>query len=69
MFLSLFKRFGLKSIHCNDCELFKHKHASFPISNIKSLNFFSLIHNDIWGPIVPNIYGVKWFVSFIDILG
>jgi len=28
---------------------------------------FALIHSDIWGPSsIPNITGVRWFISFID---
>jgi hypothetical protein len=48
------------------CELAKHKRASFPISNKRSSILFYLIHNDIWGPTIPNVSGARWFVSFID---
>ena len=50
MFPSLFKGFDLESFHCNDCEFVKHKRASFQKGNTKTLNPFSLIHSDIWGP-------------------
>ena len=67
MFPSLFKGFDLESFHCNDCEFAKHKRASFQKSNTKTLNPFSLIHSDIWGPsTIPNISSARWFVSFVD---
>ena len=67
MFPSLFKGSNVESFHCTECEFAKHKRTSFLKSNTKTLNPFSLIHNDIWGPTtVPNISGAKWFVSFID---
>ena len=66
MFPSLFKGFELESFHCNDCEFAKYKCASFQKSNTKTINPFSFIHSDIWGPTIPNISSARWFVSFID---
>jgi len=60
MFPMLFKESTIEMFHCNDCELAKHKRASFPISNTRTLIPFSLIHSDIWGPsAVPNVSGAK----------
>ena len=67
MFLGLFKGFDLGQFHCDVCELAKHKHVSFPISNTRASMPFTLIHSDVWGPsTVHNIFGAHWFVSFID---
>ena len=67
MFPSLFKEFDLESFHCSNCEFSKHTHASYQKSNTKTLNHFSLFLSDIWGPsTIPNIFGARWFVSFIE---
>ena len=67
LFPSLFQNLDEKHFHCDVCELAKHKHVSFPISNKKSSAPFSLVHSGIWGPYaVPNISGARLFVSFID---
>ena len=67
MFPSLFKGFDVKDFHCEVRELAKHKHVPFSVSNKISSNPFYLIHSDIWGPSTfPNIFGTRWFVSFID---
>ena len=57
----------VESFHCEVCELAKHHHASFPISNKRTSIPFSLIHGDVWGPSkVPNISRASLFVVFID---
>ena len=67
MFLGLFKGFDLGQFHYDVCEPAKHKHVSFPISNTRASMPFTLIHSDVWGPsTVHNIFGARWFVSFID---
>lgn len=67
MFPSFFKGYRVESFNCTDCEFAKHKRTSFQHVNKKSLEPFSLIHSDIWGPsIVSNISGARWFVLFID---
>ena len=63
----LFKEMSVKHLHCVVCELAKHKHAYFQISNKRTNVCFSVIHSDIWGPsTISNIFGAHWFVSFID---
>ena len=67
IFPSLFKNLNVGSLHCEVCELAKHKRVSFPISNKMSSFPFSLFHTDVLGPThVPNISGAKWFLTFID---
>ena len=67
MFPLLFKGIDVEKLHCDVCELAKHRRASFPISNKRVSIPFMLIHSDIWGPTtIPNISGFRWFVSFID---
>ncbi|KAL2336894.1 hypothetical protein Fmac_011340 [Flemingia macrophylla] len=60
MFPSLFTKLDVESLHCEVCELAKHKRVSFPISN-KISNFpFYLVHTDVWGPSnVPNVSGAR----------
>ncbi|KAJ9703130.1 hypothetical protein PVL29_004767 [Vitis rotundifolia] len=67
MFPHLFQGLDISEFHCETCELAKHTHVSFPISNKRSSHPFHLIHSDIWGPsTIPNISGARWFVSLID---
>ena len=37
IFPSLFKNISIESLHCDICEFAKHKRASYPISNTRSL--------------------------------
>ena len=64
MFLSLFKSLDVESFHCEVCELAKHKHVPFPISNKRSL-FLSILFTMIFETI-PNVFRARWFVSFIN---
>ena len=49
------------------CELAKHHRAVFSPVPYKASKPFSLIHSDLWGPSrIPNISGIKWFITFID---
>jgi len=67
IFPSLFKNLDMESLHCEVCELAKHKGVPFPISNKISPSPFVLVHTDVWGPSnVPNISGTRWFITFID---
>lgn len=67
MFLSLFERLDIITFHIYSCEFAKHTLTSFPISNKRSSSPFYMIYSDIWGPsIVSNIFGSRWFVSFVD---
>jgi hypothetical protein len=66
-FLPFFLNLDVESLCCEVCELAKHKHASFSLSNKVGTSPFYLIHTNVWGPsIVPNISGARWFVTFID---
>ena len=57
----------LRVFHCEICELAKHKCSTFSINNKRSSEPFYLIHSDIQGPSpVPNIFGARQFVFFID---
>ena len=67
LFPFLFKNLNVESLHCDVCELAKHKCVPFPISNKMSPFPFVLVHTDVWGlAYVPNILGAKWFLTFID---
>ena len=67
MFPPLFENVSVENLHCDVCELAKHHRVSFPLSSIKFVKTFSLIHSDVWGPSkIPNITKAKWFVIFID---
>ena len=47
----------MRIFHCNLCELAKHIHTSFPISNKRMSSPFTLIHIDVWGPsMVPKCF-------------
>ena len=67
MFPLLFKGINVDKVHCDICELVKHRRVSFPISQTRTLFPFDLIHSDIWGPsTISNIFGARWLVLFID---
>jgi hypothetical protein len=67
LFPSLLKNLDVESFCCEVCELAKHKHVSFPVSNKISTSPFYLIHTHVWGPSnVANISSSRWFVTFID---
>ena len=67
LFPSLFSNLDVASLNCEGCELAKHKCVPFPVSNNMSIFPFYLIHTDVWGPsTVPNIFGARWFLTFID---
>ena len=59
----LFKGIDVEKLHCDVCELAKHQHASFPISNQRVSIPFVLVHSDIRSPAtIPNTSGSKWFL-------
>ena len=67
LFPSLFTNLDVEGFSCEVCEMAKHKHIPFPISNERSVSSFYLIHSDVWGPsVIPNVSGARWFVTFID---
>ena len=54
-------------IACDACAFFKQKRLKYSSSTSKSLQFFELIHVDIWGPIsVSSINGYKYFLTIVD---
>ena len=60
MFPRLFQGLDIYEFHCETCELTKHTHVSFPISNKRSFHHFHFIHSDIWGPsTIPNVSGAR----------
>ena len=66
MFPYLFQRSDIYEFHCETCELAKHTHVPFPISN-KSSHPFYLIHSDTWGPsTISNVFRARWFVSLTN---
>lgn len=63
---SLFNKDSI-NFQCEVCQLSKHTRSSYPLQSYKSSHPFHMIHSDIWGPSrVNNIFGSRWFVTFID---
>jgi len=54
--LLLFKNLSVESLHCEVCELVKHKCVPFPIIDKMSPSPFFLVHTDVWGPFFPCSY-------------
>lgn len=59
---------SVSELHCESCELGKHKRVSFlPRVDTRASAPFRLVHSDIFCPIrVPNQCGYQYFVIFID---
>ncbi|GAA0184838.1 hypothetical protein LIER_32126 [Lithospermum erythrorhizon] len=52
---------------CEICPLSKHQRLSFPMSSIKSVYPFELIHADVWGPYrTPTYLGNHYFLTLVD---
>jgi len=67
LFPTLFKNLNLQSLHSEVCELAKHKHIPFPMTNKISTSPFYLVHTNVGSPSKdPNILGAKWFITFTD---
>ena len=67
LFLSLCSNKASLDFQCGVCELAKHHRASFLKSKYRLSIPFTLIHNDLWGPLpTPNRTHKKWFITFID---
>lgn len=67
IFPFLFQGLDVENFHCEVCELAKHTRVPFLGSDKRSSLPFYLIHSDIWGPsTIPNVFGIRWFVSFIN---
>jgi len=59
--------FSPSIITCDACAFAKQKCLKYFSSTSKSLQFFELIHVDIWGPIfVSSIDGYKYFFTIVD---
>ena len=64
---NLFSHISVSSIKCEQCIYAKNHRVPFKISLNKSLNPFSCVHTDVWGPFsTPSVSGHRYFVSFID---
>jgi len=59
--------FSPSTIACDSCAFAKQKRLKYFSSTGKSLQFFELIHVDIWGPIsISFIDGYKYFLTIVD---
>lgn len=66
LFPKLFSQLTVSNFKCNNCELAKSHHVTFPSSMNKSPVPFMIIHSDVWGPThTPSLSGAHWIVSFI----
>lgn len=67
MFPSLFSKVNNETLHCEVCEIAKHKRVPFPLNNKRCTIPFHLVHTDVWWPsTTPSVSGARWFVTFID---
>jgi hypothetical protein len=67
MFPSLFSDVKVETLHCEVCEIAKHKRVPFPLNNKRCTIPFHLVHTDVWGPsTIPSVFGARWFITFID---
>ncbi|XP_031505644.2 retrovirus-related Pol polyprotein from transposon TNT 1-94 isoform X1 [Nymphaea colorata] len=54
-------------LSCDVCQFAKHVRASYPVSNTRANEVFSLIHSDVWGPLGINTRcDFEYFITFID---
>ncbi|XP_019260764.1 PREDICTED: uncharacterized protein LOC109238744 [Nicotiana attenuata] len=52
---------------CTTCPCAKQTRQSFPISSIKTVARFELVHMDVWGPYkIPTVNGNKFFLTVVD---
>jgi len=64
LFIPLYNKLDVESLHCKVCELVKHKSVPFPVSNKMSTSPFYLILIDVWGPSnISNVFGSCWFIT------
>lgn len=67
MFPTFLRNLDVSNLHCDVCEFSKHHRVSYPVNNKLSSIPFTLIHLDVWGPSrIPNCFGARWFITFID---
>jgi GAG-pre-integrase domain len=67
IFSVLFKKCSRDGLVCDACEFAKHTRTMYPSLGNRSLNYFDVIHSDVWGlSRVASSSGFRWFVTFID---
>jgi GAG-pre-integrase domain/Integrase core domain len=67
IFPDLFKKCSRSELVCDACEFAKHIRTTYPSFCSRSLNYFDIIHSDVWGPSrVASSSGFHWSVTFID---
>jgi GAG-pre-integrase domain len=49
IFPVLFKKYSMSGLVCDACELAKHTRTMYPSLGNRSLNYFDVIHSDVWG--------------------
>ena len=61
------KKLSGNSDFCDVCYRAKQTHLPLPSSENKALNYFDLIHCDIWGAYhVEALCGARYFLSIVD---
>lgn len=53
LFPSLFSKLNVENLHCQVCEIAKHKRIPFPVSNKRNVFPLYLVHTDVWCPTEP----------------
>jgi GAG-pre-integrase domain/Integrase core domain len=67
IFPVLFKKCSRSKLVCDACEFGKYIRTMYPSHGNISLNYFDIIHSDVWGPSrIISASGFRWFVTFID---
>jgi len=67
IFPVLFKKCNRSELMCDACEFTKHTRTMYPSLGNRSLNYFDIIHSDVWGlSRVASASDFRWFVTFID---
>lgn len=67
--IDFLKCFSIKNKYwfCDSCAKAKHTRLHFPISSIKTLSCFDLIHCCIWGPYcTPSLSHAIYFLTVVD---
>lgn len=60
IFLLLFENVSIENFHCDLCEFATHHRELFPLSSIKYVEPFSLIHSDVCRPSnIPKVTRAK----------
>ena len=67
MFPAIFKRVAPSSLHCDTCQLSKHKRVPFNGKAERCKVPFLRVHCDIWGPSsTTSLTGAKWYLIIVD---